>query len=72
MEMYQSNEKTERYENDTGSKKVKMDYNFLTGLPYSQKYYDILKTKEETSSMGRAKEQLLLLVQKYQVVIPSR
>lgn len=58
----------ERYENDTGSKKVKGEINIFTGYPYSAKYYDILEKRKQLPAW-EAREQLLLLVQKYQVVV---
>ncbi len=61
-------EKEERYEADSGSKRVKQDINPLTGSPYTPKYYEILSKRKKLPAW-EAKEQLLLLIQKYQVVI---
>lgn len=58
----------ERYEQDAGTKRVKQQINPLTGSAYTPRYYDIL-TKRKQLPAWEAREQLLKLVEKYQVVI---
>ena len=57
----------DRYE-EHGTKRVKQEINPITGSAYTPKYYDILAKRKKLPAW-EAKEQLLMLVQKYQVVI---
>lgn len=44
------------------------DFNYLTGAPYSQRYYDILKTRK-TLPAWDAKKQFLKLLKKHQIIV---
>ena len=61
-------EREDRYEPEAGTKRVKQDINPITGSAYTPKYYDILAKRKQLPAW-EAKEQLLMLVEKYQVVI---
>ena len=50
------------------TKKVKPNINLWTGKPYSHKYYEIL-TKRKKLPAWEAKEQLLMLMNQFQVLI---
>lgn len=43
-------------------------FNPLTGLPYSQRYFGILKFRKKLPAWD-AKEQFLMLMKKYQIII---
>lgn len=53
---------------DTLSKKVKADTNYLNGKPYSHHYYQLLETRRRLPAFD-SKPKLLALLQEYQVLI---
>jgi pre-mRNA-splicing factor ATP-dependent RNA helicase DHX15/PRP43 len=60
--------KYEKYENDVGTKKVKPNVNPWTGMPFSQKFYDIMEKRKKLPAF-EAKESLKMLLDQFQVLV---